>query len=72
MTVSQPNPEVGEIGAEVDEFLDAPPPRAADDPPEKGSPTPHPGEPDVRDIEGVVGEPDQDEVREGTASPDVH
>jgi hypothetical protein len=37
----------------------------------KGSPTPHPGEPDVRATPSVNEQPDPDEVREGTAAPGV-
>jgi hypothetical protein len=73
VTVGQPNPDVRETGAEVDEFLDAPPrlpTTGADEP--KGSPTPHPGEPDPRgDAAGAPDDPTDDEVEAGTAAPDV-
>jgi hypothetical protein len=44
-------------------------PDERDDEPQKGSPTPHPGEPDVRTSGVVTEDPDEEDVRRGNAAP---
>ena len=65
MTTSLPNPDVNPTGAEVDEFIDDPPPSEP-----SASPTPHPGEPDRRPT-SVIRDPSDEEIQDGTSSPKV-